>query len=42
MSQNIRLGIQYRFQQGKMQVNFGKFLGYTRGEDGQAIIVPEG
>ena len=41
MSQNIRLGIQYRFQQGKMQVNFGKFLGYTRGEDGQAVIVPE-
>lgn len=41
MSQNIRLGIQYRFQQGKMQVNFGKFLGYARGEDGQAVIVPE-
>lgn len=41
MSQNIRLGIQYRFQQGKMQVNFGKFMGYTRGEDGQAVIVPE-
>lgn len=40
MSQNIRLGIQYRFQQGKMQVNFGKFMGYTRGEDGQAVIVP--
>ena len=41
MSQNIRLGIQYRFQQGKMQVNCGKFLGYARGEDGQAVIVPE-
>lgn len=41
MSQNIRLGIQYRFQQGKMQVNFGKFMGYTRGDDGQAVIVPE-
>ena len=41
MSQNIRLGIQYRFQQGQMQVNFGKFMGYTRGEDGQAVIVPE-
>lgn len=41
MSQNIRLGIQYRFQQGKMQVNFGRFLGYARGEDGQAVIVPE-
>lgn len=24
-----------------MQVNFGKFMGYTRGEDGQAVIVPE-
>ena len=41
MSQNIRLGIQYRLQQGKMQVNFGKFLGYTRDPDGQVVIVPE-
>ena len=41
MSQNIRLGIQYRFQQGKMQLNFSKFLGYTRDEDGRCVIVPE-
>lgn len=41
MSQNIRLGIQYRFQQGKMQVNFGRFLGYTREKDGQVVIVLE-
>ncbi|SFO42487.1 Recombinase zinc beta ribbon domain-containing protein [Eubacterium pyruvativorans] len=41
MSQNIRLGIQYRFQQGKMQVNFSRFLGYTRDEEGMCVIVPE-
>lgn len=41
MSQNIRLGIQYRFQQGKMQVNFSRFLGYTRDEEGRCVIVPE-
>jgi len=41
MSQNIRIGLQYRFQQGKVQVNHSKFLGYTKDEEGQLIIVPE-
>lgn len=41
MSQNVRLGIQYRFQQGKMQVNHSRFLGYTKDDDGQLVIVPE-
>ena len=41
MSQNIRLGYQYRFQAGKVQVNYNRFLGYTKGEDGQLVIVPE-
>ena len=41
MSQNIRLGYQYRFQAGKVQVNYNRFLGYTKDEDGQLVIVPE-
>lgn len=41
MSQNIRIGLQYRFQQGKVQVNHSKFLGYTKDEEGQLVIVPE-
>lgn len=41
MSQNVRMGIQYRFQKGKVQVNHSKFLGYTKDDDGNLIIVPE-
>lgn len=41
LSENVRLGIQYRNQQGKVQVNHNRFLGYTKGEDGTLVIVPE-
>ena len=30
MSENIKLGLQYRYQQGKVQVNHNRFLGYTK------------
>lgn len=41
LSANVRLGIQFRNQQGKVQVNHNRFLGYTKNEDGKLIIVPE-
>lgn len=41
MSQNIRLGIQFRNQQGKVKINHNRFLGYTKDEDGGLIVVPE-
>jgi site-specific DNA recombinase len=41
MSQNIKLGLQYRYQQGKVQVNHNRFLGYTKDDDGHLIIDPE-
>ena len=41
LSQNVKLGYQYRFQQGKVNVNYNRFLGYTKGEDGKLEIVPE-
>ncbi|MBS5965786.1 MAG: recombinase family protein [Finegoldia magna] len=41
LSQNVKLGFQYRFQQGQVQVNHNRFLGYTKNEDGKLIIVPE-
>lgn len=41
MSQNIKLGLQYRYQQGKIQVNHNRFLGYTKDDDGHLIIDPE-
>jgi site-specific DNA recombinase len=41
LSQNVKLGYQYRFQKGKVNVNYNRFLGYTKGEDGKLEIVPE-
>ena len=41
LSANVRLGIQYRNQKGKVQVNHNRFLGYTKDEEGRLIIVPE-
>ena len=41
LSQNVKLGLQYRYQQGVVQVNHNRFLGYTKDEDGRLVIVPE-
>lgn len=41
LSANVRLGIQFRNQQGKVQINHNWFLGYTKDENGKLIIVPE-
>lgn len=41
LSQNVKLGLQYRYQQGEVQVNHNRFLGYTKDEDGKLVIVPE-
>lgn len=38
LSQNVKLGIQYRYQQGKVQINHNRFLGYTKDADGNLII----
>ena len=40
LSQNVKLGCQYRYQQGKVQVNHTRFLGYTKDADGNLIIEP--
>lgn len=41
LSQNVKLGLQYRYQQGEIQVNCARFLGYTKDEDKRLMIVPE-
>lgn len=41
LSANVRLGIQFRNQQGRIQINHNRFLGYTKDEDGKLVIVPE-
>ena len=41
LSQNVRLGLQYRYQQGKVLVNHNRFLGYDKDEEGNLIINKE-
>ena len=41
LSANVRMGIQYRNQQGKVQINHNWFLGYTKDEEGNLVIDPE-
>ena len=41
LSQNIKLGLQYRYQQGKVLVNHNRFLGYTKDAEGNLIIDPQ-
>lgn len=38
LSQNIKLGLQFRYQEGKVQVNHEHFLGYTKDENGKLIV----
>lgn len=40
LSKNTKMGIQYRFQQGKVMVNTRNFLGYDKDEEGHLIINP--
>jgi site-specific DNA recombinase len=41
LSQNVKLGLQYRYQQGEIQVNCNRFLGFTKDENKRLVIVPE-
>ena len=41
LSQNVKLGLQYRYQQGQVQVNHNRFLGYNKDADGHLIVDPE-
>ena len=40
LSQNVKLGLQYGFQQGKVMVNTSCFLGYDKDENGNLVINP--
>ena len=41
LSQNVKMSLQYRYQQGKVQINHNRFLGYTKDADGNLVIDPE-
>lgn len=38
LSQNVKLGLQFRYQKGAVQVNHNRFMGYTKDENGKLII----
>ena len=41
LSENTRWGLIRRFENGIISVNHNKFLGYTKDENGELVIVPE-
>ncbi len=41
LSQNVKLGLQFRYQNGQVQVNHNHFLGYTKDDEGNLIIDPK-
>lgn len=41
LSQNVKLRLQYRFQNGHVMLNHNRFLGYTKNKEGKLIIVPK-
>ena len=40
LSKNVKMGMQFRFQRGEVQVNHNRFMGYTKDKDGHLIIEP--
>ncbi|SET62012.1 recombinase family protein [[Clostridium] polysaccharolyticum] len=41
LSQNVKLGLQFRYQNGQVQVNHNHFLGYTKDAEGNLVIDEE-
>ena len=41
LSENTKWGITRRYENGNISINHKKFMGYTKDEDGELIIVPE-
>lgn len=40
LSKNVKMGLQFRYQNGEVQVNHNRFMGYTKDEKGHLIIEP--
>lgn len=40
LSKNVKMGLQFRYQNGEVQVNHNRFMGYTKDENGHLIIEP--
>lgn len=40
LSKNVKLGLQFRYQNGEVQMNHNRFMGYTKYDEGHLIIEP--
>lgn len=40
LSRNVKLGLQFRYQNGEVQMNHNRFMGYTKYDEGHLIIEP--
>lgn len=38
LSQNVKLGFQFRYQNGEMTINHNRFMGYTKDKDGNLVV----
>ena len=41
LSQNVAIGVRYRMAEGHGTLNYNRFLGYTKSQDGKLVVVPE-
>ena len=41
LSQNVAMGLRYRMAEGHGTLNYNRFLGYTKSQDGKLVVVPE-
>lgn len=41
LSKNVKMGLKFRYQRGKISINHNWFLGYTKDDEGNLVIVPE-
>ncbi len=41
LSQNVTMGLRYRMAEGHGTLNYNRFLGYTKSQDGKLVVVPE-
>ena len=40
LSKNVKLGLQFRYQNGEVQVNHNRFMGYAKDDKGHLVIEP--
>lgn len=41
LSQNVQIGLSYKYQRGEYSLNYTNFIGYTMNEENRLVVVPE-